>query len=254
MISKEKLLPQRGFTLIEMAIVLAVFGLLVGGGLVAMTPLLERTRLKQTAANLDQIEQALQLFFIRNNHLPCPANGGLASSAAGYGRENGSAIPPSSGCTIAPANGIVPWNTLGLPEDVSYDGWSRRISYVVADDYNSTFTSGAVSAADDSAHVLRTGNMYPASTYLDVENSAGNDVTDAGDRPAYVLISHGENGFGAYGPGANTRLPTSGATTEELENTDGDAKFVEDAGDDVVRWRQIAFLIQNCGAGACGNP
>lgn len=244
---------QAGFTLIEMSIVLAIFGLLVGGGLVAMTPLLERTRAKQTEAHLDQIEQALQLFFIRINRVPCPADGTQGPAAAGYGREDGSATPPASGCTIAPQNGIVPWITLGLPETVSYDGWGRRISYVAADDYGGGIT-GTVSAADQSALLVRTGNTFPQSTFLDVENSAGNDVTLNTDRPAYVLISHGANGFGAFGPGATTRLPTTGADATEVENTDTDGEFVEDAVDDIVRWRQPAFLIQNCGPGACGNP
>lgn len=125
---------QRGFTLIEMAMVMVLIGLMVSGGLFAIGPVLERAHYNQTNASMDQIESALVLFAIRNNRLPCPADGHLgASAAANYGIEQvstGAGI--AAACPVAATNSVVPWITLGLDEGYSIDGWGRRISYVPA--------------------------------------------------------------------------------------------------------------------------
>ena len=78
---------QRGFTLLEMAMVIALLAMVIGGGVVAFGPVAEQTRISQTKANMDQVESALLLFAIRNGRLPCPADGALASSSVNYGVE-----------------------------------------------------------------------------------------------------------------------------------------------------------------------
>jgi prepilin-type N-terminal cleavage/methylation domain-containing protein len=130
---------QRGFTLIEMAMVLAVLGLLVGGGLMALGPLVERAHMNQTKTNMDQIESALVLFAIRNNRLPCPADGHLTNASVNYGLENGGSGAPTGGAAcgtganpVALAHSVIPWRTLGLDEQYSVDGWGNRISYFPA--------------------------------------------------------------------------------------------------------------------------
>ncbi|GAA0597533.1 type II secretion system protein [Caenispirillum bisanense] len=220
---------QRGFTLIEMSIVLIIFGILVGGGLLAMNPLLDRTRVRQTQANMDQIEDALLLYVMRFQRLPCPAD---ASQAANAGQEARNA----GGCNIGNAdNGVIPWVTLGLPDTVSLDGWNRRFSYFVA--------TPAANA------LQRVGNVFPeynnAAGGLEVRNGA-NLATPDTDRAAYVLVSHGKNGEGAFPVGSTSRVGDRSAP--EGDNTDSSNLFREDAGDDIVRWRQPSFLVHRCGA------
>ncbi len=125
---------QRGFTLIEMAIVLAIIGLLLGGGLIALGPMIDKTHQNQTVASLDQIETALVLFAIRNNRLPCPADGSLGAAAATYGQELVGTMSAgiAATCTVGVAKAVIPWITLGLDENNSVDGWGRRISYIPA--------------------------------------------------------------------------------------------------------------------------
>ena len=78
---------QCGFTLIELAIVLGIVGLIAAGMLNAWAARLAQQRIDRTKSNAETIKTALTLFISRNNRMPCPAIAGLAPGAAGYGQE-----------------------------------------------------------------------------------------------------------------------------------------------------------------------
>lgn len=78
---------QPGFTLVEMAIVLVIVGLLAAGVLRAASAMRENTGITETRKAIDTIVMALQTFLINNNRLPCPADSTLAETAANYGLE-----------------------------------------------------------------------------------------------------------------------------------------------------------------------
>ena len=79
--------------------------------------------------------------------------------------------------------------------------------------------------------------------------------------PAYILISHGMNGLGAFLPGSNTRntLPT---TAQELENADGDNTYFDTKTrstnvvtrfDDLILWRTQDAIFAEEGE-SCSVP
>ena len=123
-----------GFSLIEMAIVLVVIVLLLGGALVPLTTQVQQRRTSETERKLDEIKEALIGYAIANGRIPCPASGtsnGVESFAAGGNPTNGN-------CSNA-FNGFLPAVTLGLTqldgEGYALDGWGlaqNRIRYAVS--------------------------------------------------------------------------------------------------------------------------
>lgn len=118
-----------GFSLVEMAIVLLIIGLLIGGLMGPLGAQMEASRIKDTQNQINNILDALYGFAAANGRLPCPAT---ANSA---GSEDVAAI--ATGQCTAPYNGFIPGRQLGLgPLDANgyvLDSWGQPIHYAVAD-------------------------------------------------------------------------------------------------------------------------
>lgn len=120
-----------GFTLVEMAIVLAIIGLAGFAIVNAYTTLRVKTQKSLTSVHLNLIQDALGAYAERNFRLPCPLRANYAVAALEpYGYEAGSGV---NGGTI-PANcptleGMVPFKTLGLSEDIIKDGYGFPFTY-----------------------------------------------------------------------------------------------------------------------------
>ena len=66
----------RGFTLIEMAVVLFIFGLLIAGVLGPLETQLEARDRNSTIATMNEIIEALYGYAITHGRLPCPDTDG----------------------------------------------------------------------------------------------------------------------------------------------------------------------------------
>ncbi len=115
---------QRGFSLLELAIVILVMGLLLGGLVMPLAARVDQQRFTATTAQLNEIRAALAGYALANDALPCPAT--PASS--------GQASPTAGGCTAQ--HGFVPAVTLGLPgarneDQLLLDAWGNPIRYSV---------------------------------------------------------------------------------------------------------------------------
>ncbi len=260
-------MSQRGFTLIEMAMVMIVVGLMVGGGLFALAPVIDKARVNQTNATLDQVESALELFVIRNQRLPCPADGAQINTSGTYGVEN---------CGLATeANAVIPWKTMGLDESYSIDGWGTRLSYWPSG------TLGIGSSLTAAPDMERTGGTnYPSGTYLTVTDVVSKQTvtstTSGADRAAYVLVSHGKSQLYGWSKTGKQVLPDNSLNLTNKQCNNNPAGCALGTGtsfasggpigpyppqtntptyfDDLVRWRSPAMMIQLCGTGSCGNP
>lgn len=205
----------RGFTLVELAISLAIIALLLGMMMVPINTQIDQQRINDTQKQLTLITDAALGFAVTNGRLPCPAVAATANTVAGAGTEN------RVGTACAITEGVMPWATLGLPE---LDAWGRRFTYRITPAF-----------ADDP-----TGGMQASFLLTDNGNititSAGGAVNIA-NNVVLAVLSHGKNGAGAYLP-SGTRLAVG--TGDELENADADGTFVSKVPDlsfdDLVAW------------------
>jgi prepilin-type N-terminal cleavage/methylation domain-containing protein len=219
----------RGFTLTEMAVVLVIVGLLIGGMVMPMSAQQDIRYVSETETTLKNIHEALLGFAAANGRLPCPA------APAGNGIESFAAGDASGGECSNFLDGFLPAATLGIqPTDTSgfaIDAWGRRIRYAVFDK-----TIGSITRAITRTDGIRsaTMNSVAGTAMLSVCTTAiGITASDCGTANSLVanapvlVFSTGKNGTG------------SGAD-EQANSTTLDAVFVSHTSsgdfDDLVVW------------------
>jgi prepilin-type N-terminal cleavage/methylation domain-containing protein len=176
----------RGFSLIEMAVVLFVITLLIGSLLVPLSTQVEQRQISDTQKALDEVREALIGYAITNGRLPRPA----VSFVNGAERSNCS---NDADCT-----GFVPWTVLGTAR---LDAWGKIIRYSVTP----AFANAAFTLSTSATKTIQ--SRSPNSPF-----ALGTMVTGV---PA-VIFSHGPNNWGTSN--TNTAFPDSSAT-----NVDEDA-------------------------------
>jgi len=178
-----------GFTLVEMAIVLVIIGLLLGGMLMPLSAQMDQRRISETQKTLDEINQALIGFAVINGYLPCPA----ISSSSGAEDRTGTT------CTGGKRVGFVPWATLGVSQT---DSWGRLFRYSVT----ATFTDSGTKPTLGTTGDITLNDNFAAAIATSV--------------PA-VVMSHGINGYFATLAGGAAAIANGSATnTDEGTNAD----------------------------------
>jgi prepilin-type N-terminal cleavage/methylation domain-containing protein len=137
-----------GFSLVEMAIVLIIMGLLLAALFAPLQAQRNIAALTQTQTTLDNAKQALVGYAQSNGRLPCPATNA----------SNGNEAPVGGGICTQP-NGFLPAATLGIqPADAqgfALDGWDNRIRYAV----NQTVMNPLDGTISASYHFTTSGEM-----------------------------------------------------------------------------------------------
>jgi len=232
---------QRGFTLIEIVVVLIVLAILIAMASALTRGVISGQKRSLTVTRLQTVDAALVQFVTQQKRLPCPADGTLVSSDANAGIET--ARNAATGCTTNMQNGVVPWRALGLAEADATDGWDRRLTYRVlpalaADngmnmswcDPAGTGAAGALPNVCNTACVstnlaaCTTPSAFLANRGLQVKNVAGTVIMDPVPAApphtgaAYVVVSAGESGGGGYLSSGTLGASTAGDGTEEMKN------------------------------------
>jgi prepilin-type N-terminal cleavage/methylation domain-containing protein len=201
----------RGFSLVELSIVVLVIGIVLTMGIGAWTANLENQAYAATAQRQAAVKEALSGYLRRNNRLPCPDT----DFAAPDGIENRTtAGDPTTAC--AAAFGVLPYVTLALARDAVRDGWGNFFSYHVS---NTNITAAGTGNWSANTDWTRSAWFRPGNTGLiTVNDRSGATVTPIATGVVAVVVSHGRNGFGAYTVGGTRNtLPTVG--TDEESNT-----------------------------------
>lgn len=221
-----------GFTLTELAIVVFIVGLLLGGVVLTIEAQTTARSVADTEARLNLARDALVGFAIQNGRLPCPAT--LASA----GRE-ALAVAPAGTPTLTDqeygecqvADGLLPALDLGLvPTDAQgfmVDAWStddaglNRIRYAVTT-VQTPAIEGRVRFAYTGRDALKKSwfnvapDMFVCSAAPAVPGSVTCDA-NAGFRTAAVVYSLGRNAATAVSLG-KAAFEASGASADEKEN------------------------------------
>lgn len=190
---KNKLTPitNKGFSLVEMAIVLIIVGLLLAGLFAPLSAQFELRRVEETRLILEEAKEALMGYALANKFLPCPDVNAVPDGTEGVrGASN----------ECATLEGVLPWQLLGVR---GLDAWGRYIRYRVSTNFSNNV---------DFFEISDTGDIR-------VNSDTGTLTTSA----IAVLVSHGINGFGGIntiqGTPANQMPAPAGA--DELENSNG---------------------------------
>lgn len=229
----------KGFSLIEMSIVLVIMSILIGSGISIAMVQMENARIEATKNKQSTIKTALLNFMSRNYRLPCPAVANLVSSNANYGVEAANpgtctGVTGFGGGSTRNVRGIIPWKSLGLTDETAIDGYGRRFTYQVLRN-QTNLTQDTVSGLQ--------GN-------ISIFDAAGGTQINPNYPAVAIVLSHGSNGRGAYLPGSGRRMAVP-ATADEAENTDNDTNFVQkgystldtNPFDDILLWLEPGELV-----------
>jgi prepilin-type N-terminal cleavage/methylation domain-containing protein len=124
-----KINPKRGngFTLVELAVVLVLIGIVMTMGLKMVVATLDNAAYSETKSKQERIRIALISYLRTNGKLPCPDNtAGIASGTA----------PQTCSTNVSDGYGVVPWQTLGISREAAIDGWGNYFTYAVANGVN----------------------------------------------------------------------------------------------------------------------
>ena len=200
-----------GFTLLELAVVVAIVGVLLGTLLVPLATQVEVANMKGTYEQLEAIHEALIGYAVTSgNRLPCPDTDG-----------DGVAETPG---TCADTEGYLPWVTLGLGRQ---DAWGRPFRYRANNAYTA---AGGVPHPPDT-----TGPQV-----LAVQDRDGAALTMGDpDAPAAIVFSCGKNARPDLENDDDGTPNTGGGCGNDTAPANGtyvQGPFTQDTFDDLLIW------------------
>lgn len=277
----------RGFTLIEMAIVLVIITTLIGGLAVPLSAQIQARRIAETKKIMEEAREALLGYAMTHactcaystvgpsgtlltgsqttcTTVPsCPTNNPSLTTdthqqaylpcpdADGDGNGDDDRNFASRACTPSSgglAHGWLPWVELGVAQQ---DAWGNRLLYAVNTIYSNEKSGFSTSTALDNP--LQICSTHSCAT------------PDVASNVVFVLASFGPNGWGALNVNGNTLAAPTGA--DELENKDltPDSKYVSRTPtrvggpggefDDMLVWVSDSLLkVRVCPTGSDCSP
>ncbi|MFT7471263.1 MAG: type II secretory pathway pseudopilin PulG [Kiritimatiellia bacterium] len=225
-----------GFSILEMAIVMMIVSIMLGGLLVSIASTQEVNNRTETQNQLDEIVDALYGFAQVNGYLPCPAtptSNGLEARTAG---------------ACSRVHGFVPSATLGLSGGVNTDGllvdsWLGAYRYSVTNTNGNAFTNQIGLRASIAALATTMGALTPN---LQVCDAAACGTAIASGLPAVVLSLGADWAeFDALDVDASEN---SGEATLNGYDIPADldfvsAAYIEDTFDDLITWIAPSILF-----------
>lgn len=229
---------QKGFTLIELAIVLVIVGVLIGSVIGTLGARIDNTKRADTQSDFEIIKNAILGFAYDKDdpYLPCPCTTNCESGIANAGQENRKTDGTCAADATVGYLGYLPWGTLGLKPA---DSWNTLYRYWVDPDFSDNGTSPGhetFGLDDDGVGQIRTRSPDGTAT----PRIASNAVV--------VVLTHGKNTYGGSSVDGIPRPAIPAGNVDEKENIDANSEFLSrtptEAGattaggefDDIVFW------------------
>ena len=258
---------ERGLSILFVAVVLLV----VAAGTLAFLALTRTAggvdRSTETTTNLAKVAAALEQFASATERLPCPANPAL---------DTGDAEPNTGTANCTYPTGTVPWRTLALRREDSLDAWGSKLSYRVYQGATGLTQVGGASmvpcdtvepapAGTTGAGLCRASHDTTEAQFLSGKGLALSDFGTAVTDAAYVIVSHGPSGLGAYTAAGIQKTPGP-ASADEIANLAAAGPFVAKAAvsavapesathfDDLLAYRRLADFVKRANLSARDWP
>lgn len=233
-----------GFTLVELAMVLLIIGLLLGGLLMPLATQVEQRDRRTVQQQLEEIKSALLGYAVINGSLPCPS----FETDPGSGNYG---IPVGQGDSKCGEEGILPWKVLGVTETDPWGSprrssgdewlgyWRYRVDQKFTDDLyidDSDIDSSFHSANNNSDELV---------VYRDLDQDGNYDVGDdpkltasPPNTPILIVYSTGPDGRPSGG-NTDSALGVGGSPTDK--NYEGGIPHPDF--DDIVVWMTRPVLL-----------
>jgi len=260
-----------GFSLLELAVALAVIGVVTAGALEVLTAFSANQSRKITRERIAAVQEALVLHAAREGFLPCP--GDATQPDDGAARFQGADPDDQTDCTAGRDIVALPWEDLGIARESTFDGWGRRLTYAVYDgpdgvtrpggldmltcscpgpdcaridppdgDGGGTLADCTSADLDDHVREFLRGKGLTVLTDATDGNSAFHDPAQ-GTGAAFVVISHGANALGAYGQAGYVGDVPGSRDDEDENDTIADDTFVKTRQDESGKSSHFDDLI-----------
>jgi prepilin-type N-terminal cleavage/methylation domain-containing protein len=238
----------RGFSLVELAVVMTIVALLLGGLIYTLSAQTEQRNFEETRRRLEQARELLLAFAITNGRLPCPARSAATAApvtvAGDEVRTTGGVDPDCIGDAVTDyyggaaggvTLGLLPARAIGYQQvdssGFAVDSWGNRIRYVVA--HLATNCSGTLTYPHftNSTNLKSNGISCQPNDLLICKSSTGISGVNCGGAVnqvmsqslvVAVIFSTGKNFASAQDAATATAL----GRTDEAANLNGDRILV----------------------------